>query len=485
MAAQSHGGWLDRVALVIGNSEYQPKLPNPVRDAALVTDRLVKLGFHVVGGAGEHHDEGENLDRGRMLWLIDQFLREIPEGGTALIYYAGHGLQLADKNYLLPIDADLDAQDPLDELVPLRPIVEHAAAKAGNGGTVLMFLDACRNNPFSTHQLRDLADRIVARSVQLNSAQPDFSTLTRGGLATIKYKPSPTSARTFIAFATAPGDVAYDGDPQRDRNSPFAAALGRHMHTRGLDLDGFYDRVALDVRDQVDHMGYVQDPWRETNLSQPFYFMPRSWQPVLELTAAGLVAGLLACLFLFDPAGRLVNGGTNKHVWLLGFAFALVAVLGTMRWGSRNAAHAAVAGAASMAAFGVALALLHHPDLQKGVAAACGDGITRVGCYFSSAEMLGVTLMALLAGVVYGVGNALGCKPQFGSFRGFGAVMGGIGIGLLVGVLYVLFLLLAPSAIPKKVLMVAFGAVWFACLGFHLGYCFSYYVPEHRRFWQH
>ena len=67
----------NRVALVIGNSEYAAKLRNPVRDAALITDQLLTLGFHVVGGAGERAHEGENLDRGRMLWLIDHFLREI------------------------------------------------------------------------------------------------------------------------------------------------------------------------------------------------------------------------------------------------------------------------------------------------------------------------------------------------------------------------------------------------------------------------
>lgn len=472
-----------RMALVIGNSAYVPPLRNPVNDAALLTERLVKLGFIVVGGAGRHGGEGENLDRGHMLWLIDDFLRRIAPGAVVVIYYAGHGLQFADVNYLLPVEAALDTGDPLASLVPLRPIVEDAADRAGAEGTVLAFLDACRNNPFSSRQMRDIADRIVARSIRLDTREPEFTTLTRGGLASLKIPPRRSSARSFIAFATAPGDVAYDGES--GGNSPFALAIARHLGVRGLAVEDFYDRVARDVQEAADRMGHMQEPWRETNLDWPFKLTPASNRPVWELAALGVVAGLLTCLLLFDAGGGLVDPFAHKGVWLLGLPFAMVAAAGAKRWGSGSTEHAMLAALGSMLGFALAIGLLQHPAIHDYEPPHAASQMSRIALFFQRADLLGVTLMALLAGLVYGVLNALACKPQGSSFRGFGAIMGGIGAGLAVGVCYIAYLLALPLGLPHKTQMVALGAAWFGLLGLHLGWCYASYVPEylpeHRR----
>jgi tetratricopeptide (TPR) repeat protein len=205
-----------KVALVIGNSQYRfsNQLANPANDAADIAAALRRLGFEVV--------EGKDLDRRGMEDAIRQFGRKLERADLALFFYAGHGLQVNNKNYLVPVDARLErsgdlALDALDMDIVLAQM---EAEKRVN----LIFLDACRDNPFAGNLSRSLA----ARSGSVGR-----------GLARVQ-----SAIGTLIAYATQPDNVALDGD---GRNSPFTAALLRHIASPGLDIGLILRRVRAEV----------------------------------------------------------------------------------------------------------------------------------------------------------------------------------------------------------------------------------------------
>jgi uncharacterized caspase-like protein len=143
-----------RVALVIGNSEYDPgRLPQAVNDAALITQKLLWLGYKIFGGASTSahmtgRSEGENLTANAMRALIDEFVKAAPASATAVMYYAGHALQIDKKNYFLPVDVGIGSDDPIGKLIDIRDVMTRLAKRLGDDGSVAVFLDACHNNPF-------------------------------------------------------------------------------------------------------------------------------------------------------------------------------------------------------------------------------------------------------------------------------------------------------------------------------------------------
>jgi hypothetical protein len=466
-----------RVAFVVGNAAYQGAKPlkNAVNDARAVGRKLQQLGFKVMGGPD---GAGEDLERPAAYQNFEAFCNEIGNGGVALIYYAGHGLQVDDQNYLVPTDARLDGDNPLAELVPLRPLIERAARKAGVDGTVLVFLDACREDPFLPDQVRRLAQN--ARAVDPARTADHPYSIVNHGFATMKMRAGEEAARTFISFATAPGDFAYDGSGE---HSPFTEALLDHLGARGLALDDFIDRVGLDVLDRAARQGQIQDPWYETNLKSPFYFNPRTLRPIRDLGLLGLIAGLVTCSLLLDQKGQV--GDPRLVPWLLGVGlpFGLVVAFGALRWGSGRWLHAAVALVGTMAAFALAL-LLMQTRVTPGSDQSVGSiELSLLEQFFFDARNAAITLLALLAGVSMTVGTAIACKLQLGSFRGFSATTGALCIGLLLGGVYLGFVTLSDRLpVPDNWLMIGLGALWFAAFGAQLGYIYALYVPEHRRF---
>ncbi|WP_407189011.1 caspase domain-containing protein [Bradyrhizobium centrosematis] len=216
-----------RVALVIGNSAYKsaPKLGNPVNDATLVGGMLKKAGFDSV-------DVRLDLSASEMRRMLREFAGRTREADMAVIYYAGHGIELDGNNYLIPTDATLETDgDVLDETIPVeRALFAVEPAKQLR----LIILDACRDNPFAKTMKRTLASRAIGR-----------------GLAKVE----PTSPNTMIAFAAKAGSTASDGDA---RNSPFAAALVEHLPKPGLDLRKAFGFVRDDV---LKATGYKQEPY--------------------------------------------------------------------------------------------------------------------------------------------------------------------------------------------------------------------------------
>ena len=205
-----------RVALVMGNSDYQKvaKLPNPVNDATAVAGMLKSAGFDLV-------ESKFNLAANDMRRTLREFGSKSRDADVAVIYYAGHGIELDGSNYLIPADATLETDaDVLDETIPLdRVLFAVEPAKQLR----LVILDACRDNPFAKTMKRTIASRATGR-----------------GLAKVE----PTSPNTMIAFAAKAGSTASDGD---SRNSPFAAALVEHLPKPGLDLRRAFGFVRDDV----------------------------------------------------------------------------------------------------------------------------------------------------------------------------------------------------------------------------------------------
>jgi hypothetical protein len=207
-----------RVALVVGNSNYStvPQLPNPSRDANAVAKMFKDAGFQTI----ETYLDVGNLDFKR---AIRKFEDVAVDSDIAVLYYAGHGLEIGGTNYLIPIDARLASdRDAPDEAIPLDRLVLSAD---GAKKLRVIILDACRDNPYAGKMRRE--SRAALRAVS-------------SGLGKVE----PSSTDTLIAYAAKAGSTAEDGD--RD-HSPFTAALLKHLTVPGLDLRLAFGRVKDEV----------------------------------------------------------------------------------------------------------------------------------------------------------------------------------------------------------------------------------------------
>ncbi|WP_024516517.1 caspase family protein [Bradyrhizobium sp. Tv2a-2] len=205
-----------RVALILGNSAYQnaPPLANPVNDSALIAARLKAAGFDVV-------DSRRDLSALQTRRALRDFEDNARDADIAVVYYAGHGIEVDGTNYLIPVDAKLERDsDVYDEALSLdRVLVAVEPAKKLR----LVILDACRDNPFAKTMKRAIASRGIS-----------------SGLAKIE----PTSPNTLIAYSAKAGSTAQDGD---GKNSPFTTALASHLTTPGLDVRKAFGFVRDDV----------------------------------------------------------------------------------------------------------------------------------------------------------------------------------------------------------------------------------------------
>ena len=216
-----------RVALVLGNSAYQnvARLPNPVNDGTVIAATLKNAGFDVVE---ERHD----LPAAETRRALRDFADRARDADIAVVYYAGHGIEVDGTNYLIPVDAKLERDtDVYDEAFSLdRVLLAIEPAKQLR----LVILDACRDNPFAKTMKRTVASRAIGQ-----------------GLAKVE----PTSPNMLIAYSAKAGSTALDGDA---KNSPFTMALAKHLTTPGLDVR----RAFGFVRDEVlKATSYRQEPF--------------------------------------------------------------------------------------------------------------------------------------------------------------------------------------------------------------------------------
>jgi hypothetical protein len=232
-----------RVALVIGNAAYQEEpLANPANDAADVAKALQELGFEVTLLTDK--------DLRAMEDAIENFSQQLHQGGVGVFYYAGHGVQVDGENYLVPLKAQLNRENDVRyEAVPLGKILN--AMEDAQTQVNIVIIDACRDNPFYR---RWRSRRRSSSSVR--------------GLAPVQ------SARgTLIAFATAPGEFAEDGE---GKNSPFTSHLLRHIKTPNLPAELMFKQVRAGVEEQTNRS---QTPWEQSSLVGEFFFNPTSLSP--------------------------------------------------------------------------------------------------------------------------------------------------------------------------------------------------------------
>lgn len=223
-----------RIALVIGNSDYKSTpLKNPVNDAKAMEITLKELGFETTAA----YDVTSYQDFGK---LIQDFGTEISQGGVGLFYYAGHGVQVEGKNYLIPTHAKIKKESDIEfEGVDLDRVLSEM--QTAHNELNIIILDACRDNPFSSSirsGTRGLAS--IARTV------PDC----------------------LIAYATQPNGVAADGDGV---NGVFTEELLKSITTPGLSLTQIMMRVREGVKSRTEN---EQLPWETSLLTKDFYFLP-------------------------------------------------------------------------------------------------------------------------------------------------------------------------------------------------------------------
>ena len=229
-----------RVALVVGVSSYQAVSPlrNTLNDAQRMGAALERLGFEVT--------RVNDPTRADFVRSIRDFGTRSHEADASVFFYAGHALEVAGHNWLLPVDAKLESTLDLQlEALDVDTVLDRAQLAR----TAIVFLDACRNNPF--------ADRLASKS--------------RGGAARGLARIDPASG-VFVAFATAPGQVAQDGN---GADSPFTEALLRYIEMPGLEIRQLMSRVRADVRQATKD----QQPWEQSALEGDFYFIEPAKAP--------------------------------------------------------------------------------------------------------------------------------------------------------------------------------------------------------------
>ena len=249
LAATTRAGAVntDRIALVIGNSAYkQAPLKNPVGDARAVAGSLRGLGYDV--------NLRENTTLRELIEALRVFSLRAPKSAVRMLFYAGHGVQVKGRNYLLPID--VDPQSPEDvarqgadvgELVDRLSQIDH--------GANIVVLDACRVNPF--------AGGVV---VGPDGRRLKFRGSTPGGLA-----PVDAPVGTLVAFSTAPNGVALDG--AGSDHSVYTRHLLERIATPGLPIEKLLKQVRIAVAKDTDR---VQVPWESSSLTADFCFKPNA-----------------------------------------------------------------------------------------------------------------------------------------------------------------------------------------------------------------
>ena len=235
-----------RVALVFAAQDYETIRPlaNPRNDARLIGQALEKLGFEVASES--------DRDLRRMRRALENFVDDAQGADVAFVYFAGHGVEIGGRNHLLPVDTDASSLERLRETS--MPLEEIRAAVAAVAKTVLIVLDACRNDPFGAETGGE--DGRGATSL----APPAVREGARPGLGRIG-----RAENTLFTFSAAPGETALDGAGE---NSPFSSALAGYLDTDGLEIRSVLTLVQQQVYDET---GGRQLPYVESGLPTLFF----------------------------------------------------------------------------------------------------------------------------------------------------------------------------------------------------------------------
>ncbi len=232
-----------KIALVIGNGAYKASpLKNPVNDAAAVADRLKQLGFTVLFR--------ENTTMGQLVEAIRDFSIKAANNAVRVVFYAGHGIQSKGRNYLVPVDADVQSEEDIStksadvgELVDRLGNLKH--------GINIVILDACRVNPFAAGVVIGPDGRRIK-----------FRGGSKPGLA-----PLDAPVGTLIAYSTAPNGVALDG--VGEQHSIYTKHLLANLATPGMAIEQLFKKIRIGVAEETQR---VQVPWEYSSLTADFCF---------------------------------------------------------------------------------------------------------------------------------------------------------------------------------------------------------------------
>jgi carboxyl-terminal processing protease len=232
-----------KLALVIGNAGYRSgALKNPVNDARAVGASLKSLGFEV--------NLRENTSLRELLEVMREFARQAPNYAVRVLFYAGHGIQAKGRNFLLPVDTEVQGEDELPaRAADIGELIERLGGI--RQGVNIVILDACRANPFAGGVFVDQDGRRIR-----------FRGNTPTGLARLN---APTG--TLIAYSTAPGGIAYDG--KDSKHSLYTKHLLAQLATPGMPIELLFKRVRIGVTQDTDRL---QIPWESSSLVSDFCF---------------------------------------------------------------------------------------------------------------------------------------------------------------------------------------------------------------------
>jgi uncharacterized caspase-like protein len=232
-----------RIALVIGNGAYRSApLKNPVNDASAMAERLTQLGFTVM--------LHENTTFTQLIEAMREFSVKAASNAVRLVFYAGHGIQSKGRNYLVPVDAEVQSEDEIStksadigELVDRLGTIKH--------GINIVILDACRVNPFSSGVI----------------VGPDGRRIRFRGATTPGLAPLDAPVGTLVAFSTAPNGIALDG--ANEKHSIYAKHLLANLNTPGIAIEQLFKKVRIGVAEETQR---VQVPWESSSLTADFCF---------------------------------------------------------------------------------------------------------------------------------------------------------------------------------------------------------------------
>jgi tetratricopeptide (TPR) repeat protein len=247
-----------RVALVIGNSGYRnvPELLNPKRDADVVAESLKAIGFETVTVVDDATHEA-------LVDALRRFADEAEKADWALVYYAGHGIQVGGVNYLIPVEAKLEVdRDVQFETVPLEQVL---AAVEQAKKLKLIVLDACRNDPFASQMRRTAAPEVMARGTGTAGATVATRAIGRG------LGPVEVAGATLVVYSAKDGQTALDGE---GANSPFAVAFVQRIATPGVEINKVFRLVRDDVMEAT---AGRQEPYTYGSLPgrEDFFFVTK------------------------------------------------------------------------------------------------------------------------------------------------------------------------------------------------------------------
>lgn len=234
-----------RIALVIGNGAYRSApLKNPVGDAVAVAAKLRTIGYDVT--------LRQNTRLPELIESLREFSLRAPKAAVRMLFYAGHGVQMKGRNFLVPIDAEATSEEDLQrQSADVGEFVDRLSAI--KSGANIVVLDACRVNPFTGGVI-----------VGPDGRRMKFRGATPRGLAALD-----APVGTLVAFSTAPNGVALDGPS--GEHSVYARHLLANLASPGLPIEQLFKRVRIAVAEDT---GRVQVPWESSSLTADFCFRP-------------------------------------------------------------------------------------------------------------------------------------------------------------------------------------------------------------------